>query len=316
MNPIDPSRSVQPQAPTAAVKPAAAASTEKGATIAGDDYQASDVRVVTYNTAVGASKIKTPQADFTQLPIYQKALTNAPGAPIMALQEVGKAQLEAAKKYEAQGTCKVIYQKVHIGDQYNAIIVPARYTVESSESTHYLKAQIKAIGRGVWGFVKSFGKERPRFTDMHQPRGFLETQLKDSVTGKRFTLFDTHMALDPKVREDQIKKLVSTADAATKKGGVIIAGDLNTRNAATDQKGAASKDAPIRAALAGYTDMGASTEKEPTLGHSSGNIDWVLAKGFDAVSSRMLTDIQDPKGRPTDEVSDHRAEDDVLRFKP
>ena len=44
-----------------------------------------DVRVVTFNAAAGNPRIKTVETEFLELPFYREALTNAPGAPVLAV---------------------------------------------------------------------------------------------------------------------------------------------------------------------------------------------------------------------------------------
>lgn len=293
---IEKTSSTTPATPLKALPP--------GAPVEAAPAMQGDVRVVSYNTAVGASKIKTPQADFTKLPFYREALTNQPGAAILALQEVSHEQIEAARAFEKAGTCTVIVQRVSMNDQYNAIIVPKRYTVVESRSQHYVVAQAKAIGRAAWSFAKSLGRERTKLTDLIQPRGFLEAKLQDTRTGKTFQVFDTHMALNGRVRLDQASQLLGAAERAAKLGPVVIAGDLNVRTVETDRH-SGGHDAAFRARLAGWADMGQATAGQRTLVGDPGNIDWVVAKGFTAVSSKIHTDIL---------LSDHLAEDADLRF--
>jgi endonuclease/exonuclease/phosphatase family metal-dependent hydrolase len=293
------STAAQPTVRRTAPKPAATTPEQSPA-------QPTDVRIVSYNTAVGASGIKTPQADFTKLPVYHRALTNAPGAAVMCLQEVGKDQIAAARRFEAQGTCKVLVQRVHALDQYNMIVVPARYKVEAYDGDHFMKAQTKTVGRELWNWVTK--GQKPALVDMYQPRGFQEVRLKDTATNKTLTVFNTHMALDRDTRLDQAHKLVGEANEAAKRGGVVVAGDLNTDAATTNKR-----DAVVRRVFEGFQDMGPA---EPT--HSGGkNIDWVLTKGFESVSGKVHRgqSLQAPDGRDASVISDHFAEEDVLRFK-
>lgn len=291
--------SATPPTPAArpAVKPAPGPAAAPG--------MAADVRVVSYNTAVGASKITTPQEDFTKLPLYRKALTNAPDAAIMCLQEVGAKQIEAARRFEAEGTSRVFVQRVAL-DQYNMLVVPARYEVEAYDGDHYLMAQIKTIGRELWNWISK--GEKPSWVDMYQPRGFQEVRLKDTATGQRLTVFNTHLALDADTRRDQAQKLFGEANQAAERGGVVVAGDLNTQAGSTR-----AKDAPVLSAFEGFVDVGPDQAT-----HLNGkNIDWVLAKGFEPVGSKVYTgqSLQAPDGRDAGEISDHFAEEGILRYK-
>src|SRR6266516_958872 len=92
----------------------------------------SPVRVVTFNAAAGNPRITTDQADFVRLPFYREALDGAPGAPLLALQEVGAAQARALR-HGAGRTLQI--RRPGLG---NALVVPPRYAVIGQRRGYYL----------------------------------------------------------------------------------------------------------------------------------------------------------------------------------
>jgi hypothetical protein len=75
-------------------------------------------------------------------------------------------------------------------------------------------------------------------------------------------------------------------------------------------KNAAGRDLEVAALLTGLRDMGTSVPPRRK------NIDYVLADGFEPVASRIWTgdSLQLPGSPNAETVSDHYAEDDVLRY--
>ena len=104
-----------------------------------------EIRVVTFNTAAGNPRIKTPQASFLELPFYREALEGAPGAPILALQEVGDAQ---AKALRAATTAARVVQIRRPG-LGNALIVPARYEVLKARRGYYALSHLRGVVDGL-----------------------------------------------------------------------------------------------------------------------------------------------------------------------
>ncbi len=107
------------------------------------------VRVVTFNTGAGNPRVTTPQERFLELPFYREALTSAPGAPILALQEVGDAQARALRA--APGTATVLQRRrPGLG---NALVIPARYEVLQRRARFYVRPQLRGAADGalLWG---------------------------------------------------------------------------------------------------------------------------------------------------------------------
>lgn len=309
-------RSSAPATKPAPAKPAAAKPAPRAAAAA-DAYvpSATDVKVVTFNTAIGNPAIKTDQKDFLTLPFYKKALEGAPDAPILCLQEVGDAQREAVERMAKSGKFTVLGMGVGVGGkQNNMVVIPKRYQVLEQKNESYgffsqLKAGFVNAAKGLWGWVKGGFKGNPSFTQLVEPRGYQQFKLKDTVTGKTFTLFNTHTSFYDGIRGDHLKQLFAAARAAEKQGPVIVAGDLNTRTAENDTTGAHAADRRI---FEGYADMGPKG-----IPPEKSNIDWVLAKGFESKSSKWYTgeSIALPGSPNALAVSDHYAEEDVLAFK-
>jgi endonuclease/exonuclease/phosphatase family metal-dependent hydrolase len=305
------------QAPALQAPTSRAAAPRAGAAAPGtaqDTYQPADVKVITFNTAVGNPRIKTRQADFLQLPFYQKALQGAPDAPILCLQEVGNAQRDAVLAQAKGGRFTAIPMRVGArGRQHNMLVIPKRYEVLSHDNDFFKGSHLKGVLQLGWRVLKRGFRDRPSLDHLSQlwePRGYQHVKLRDTVTGKTFTVFNTHTSFLDEVKVNHVRDLMDAARAARKQGPVIVAGDLNTRTADTD-KHPAGFDAKAREALAGFQDMGpAGAPPKHT------NIDWVLADGFEGVSSKWYTgeSISLPGSPDALTVSDHYAEEDVLRF--
>jgi endonuclease/exonuclease/phosphatase family metal-dependent hydrolase len=300
-----------------AVKAApSAANAAKAPSVAGDSFQSSDVHVVTYNTAIGNSKIKTNQADFVKLPFYQKVINGDPNAPVMCLQEVGNAQIDAVKKLAKNGNFTVVTQHVGLyGRQNNMMLIPKRFKVQETESKHFGWSQVKVAAKSLWNWASSFGKKESmtfsKFNGLIEPRGYQKVKVIDTVTNKPLTLFNTHIAYLDELQKVHARDLFAAVKEAEKDGPVILGGDLNTLSAETD-KDPNSDHAYVRAQMGDMKDMGPKGKPAART-----NIDWVLAKGFDSVDSKWyIGDALSLPGSPNAEtVSDHYAEEDVLRFE-
>lgn len=280
--------------------------------VAADAYRPDDVRVITFNTAVGNPQIKTAQQDFLQLPFYRAVLEGQPGAPILALQEVGNAQRDAVKALAASGNFHVLAQRVGLrGRQNNMILIPKRYQVLAAENKYYAKSHLVGVAKTLWGWAKGGFKGGLNLSQLSEPRGYQALTLKDTQTGKTLTVFNSHTSYYDALKVEHNAQLFAAARDAARRGPVIVAGDLNTRTADTDRH-ASGWDAKSRAHMAGFQDMGpAGAPPDKT------NIDWVLGQGFRPVSSRWYTgDALALPGSPNAKaVSDHYAEEDVLRYR-
>lgn len=270
----------------------------------------SAVRVITFNTAVGNPRVKTPQADFVNLPFYQEIVSGSPGAPIVCAQEVGPAQLDRLKALSRNGNFRVIATYAHPG-QANMILVPRRFEVLDVDHTTF-------IGRHVLGFVRALigwfeGKGKPQWSQMFEPRKYTEVRLRDTASGRTFTLFNTHLSYYGPLKVEQAAQLLSAANRAAERGPVILAGDLNTRAADNEAPDAWDSNLKVRQMFGKLEDMGGpSSEVAPRV-----NIDWVLASGFESVSSRIYKgeSLSLPGLPDAEAISDHYAEEDTLRFR-
>lgn len=305
-----------PAAPAAARAAAAPQAAAPKAAMAQDSLavRESDVKVITYNTAIGNRAIKTDQADFIKLPFYQDVVNGKPHAPIMGLQEVGNDQVKALEEASKNGNFKVYRQHVGLfGRQNNALVVPKRYEVVEQDQKIYKASHLKGVAKTLWGWVKSGFKKDVKWSQLLEPRGYQEVRLKDTVTGKTFTVLNSHTSFHDQLKVAHNERLKEAAKEAERFGPVIVAGDLNTRTAETDPDENTLEDQARKPLLAGgYQDMG---PKGTPPGKT--NIDWVLAKGFESVSSKWYTgnSISLPGSPDALTVSDHYAEEDVLRFK-
>lgn len=264
------------------------------------------LKVITFNTACGNPKITTDQADFPKLPFYQKVLQGAPDAPILCLQEVGNAQKAAVEQLSGNGQFRAVYMRTGV-DQGNMVLVPKRFEVLDYDADRFGMAQVTAAFKSVWNWIQ--GGEKPNLSQLVEPRGFQELRLKDTVTGKTFTVINTHISFQQGLQEPQAKRVFAAAAAAARQGGVIVAGDLNVPTADTNPD---PRYHSVRDLYRDYLDVG---PKGRPAGKS--NIDYVLVKGFQGVDSKWYTgDSLSLPGSPNAQtVSDHYAEEDTIVFE-
>ena len=265
------------------------------------------VRVVTYNTAVGNPRIKTRQRDFLELPFYQDVIQGRPDAPLFAGQEIGPEQAQALKEAARNGKFEVIHKQRP--GQGNVVLVPKRFEVLERQARYFLRSQLAGAVRSLWRWLRRQG--RPNWRQLAELRIWIRVRVRDRESGRVFSFFNTHLSGDPVLRLEQAKELFGRVRDDQRDGPVIVAGDLNTRTAETAIPGPEAFDSQVRALFDGLEDMGLSaTERRKS------NIDYVLASGFSAIASKVYTgDSLSLPGLPNAEsISDHYAEEDVLRF--
>jgi endonuclease/exonuclease/phosphatase family metal-dependent hydrolase len=259
---------------------------------------APDVRVVTFNAAAGNPRITTRQADFLRLPFYREALESNPGAPLLALQEVGDEQAAALRRTAAARNGRVLQmRRPKLG---NALVIPDRYLVLSHRRGYYVVPQVRGILDGLV-------RRRANWRQFGELRMWIEARLRDRHAGRDLTLLTTHISADGSLKVPQTKAIVNRARAAAARGPVVLAGDFNVP--ARNPRG---RDVEAAALIARLRDVGTAA---PPRGRE--NIDYVLTAGFEPVSSRLWTgDSLSLPGSPNAEtVSDHYAEDDVVRYR-
>jgi endonuclease/exonuclease/phosphatase family metal-dependent hydrolase len=243
---------------------------------------AADVRVITFNTAAGNPRITIPQEEFLRLPFYREALDGTGDAPILALQEVGDAQARALRRAAAESTATVLQRRrPGLG---NALVIPDRYEVLGHGSGYYVLPQLRGIDHGL-------RTGRRNWRQYGELRMWVEAHLRDRAADRELTIVTTHISADGSLKVPQLEAVMRRAQGAGPP--VILAGDFNVP--AGRERG---RDVLAAQVIARLRDMGPA----------EGTIDYVLADGFEPVSSRLWADIVDTK------VSDHAPEDDLLRY--
>ncbi|MCP9488683.1 MAG: endonuclease/exonuclease/phosphatase family protein [Solirubrobacteraceae bacterium MAG38_C4-C5] len=274
---------------------------------AGPEHAPDHLRVITFNTAAGNPRIKTAQRAFLELPFYREVIEGRSEAPILALQEVGSQQARALKHAAANGRFRLVH--IQRPGQGNALLIPQRFQVLSRRSRYLIAGQLRGIIGALWRAAR--GRGRPDHRQLAELRMFNEARLRDERCGRVFTVLNTHLSAEADLRVVQAREFFGRAHAARRHGPVIVTGDLNTRTVEHPDLLQARADARVRALFAPLKDMGAAAvdPRRP-------KIDYVLADGFAPVSARLYTgDALQLPGLPTAEViSDHYAEEDVLRF--
>jgi endonuclease/exonuclease/phosphatase family metal-dependent hydrolase len=236
------------------------------------------VRVVTYNTAAGNPRISTPQRAFLGLPFYAEALSGAPGAAILALQEVGPEQARALRRAAASGGCRVLQaRRPGLG---NALVIPRRYEVLAQRRGWYPLAQVR-------GALDALRRRRADWRQLGELRMWIQARLRDGESGRELTVMTTHLSVEPALKVAQGRAIAARATAT--RGPLLLAGDLNV-----PAREPGGRDREVAAALAGVRDMAGAP-----------GIDRILARGFDAVSSRVWTEVG---------LSDHQPVEAVVRL--
>jgi endonuclease/exonuclease/phosphatase family metal-dependent hydrolase len=244
-----------------------------------------DVRLITFNTAAGNRQITTPQEEFLQLPFYREALTGGPTAPILALQEVGDGQARALRRAAAKSTCRVLQRRrPGLG---NALVIPDRYEVHGHRSGYYFVPQLRGIAHGL-------RTNRRNWRQYGELRMWIRARLHDRGADRELTVLTTHISTDGSLKVPQLEAVVRRAETAGPP--VILAGDLNVP--AGRESG---RDVDAAKIIARLRDMGAAPP-------GRANIDYVLAAGFEPVSSRHWTEVLERR------ISDHAPEDDIMRY--
>lgn len=234
------------------------------------------VRLVTYNTAAGNPRVRTPQTAFLELPFYAEALAGSPGAAILALQEVGPDQARALRRAAAFGGCRVLQaRRPGLG---NALVVPRRYEVTAHRRGWYPLAQVR-------GTVDALRRRRADWRQLGELRTWIAARLRDGESGRELTVITTHLSVEPALKVAQGRAIAARATGAP----VILAGDLNVP--ARDPRG---RDREVAAALAGLRDMA-----------DAPGIDRILARGLEPVSARTWSDA---------DLSDHAPVEAAMRL--
>lgn len=285
---------------------------------------ATDVNVVTFNVAGGASGFKL-EDKLTATPLFQKLITGAPDAPIVACQEttpaLAKALIEASKK----GNFQVIYP----GDpslpkwvptstlmQGNMLLVPKRYEVQKAETQTFAGRAGKFFS-ALKGFLFHHEKANDMLLAL-QNRGYISAALKDTKTGKTLNVVATHVAYADDIRRDETPQLVAAIKKAQANGPTVVMGDFNLPTLeAKPKQGKGATDFWHALEPLHLEDMGPTGKDRGSFWKNGQDIDSVLATGFQSVSHEMLSGdkMTVPEHTDAKQVSDHYAEADVLRWE-
>jgi endonuclease/exonuclease/phosphatase family metal-dependent hydrolase len=284
----------------------------------------SNVNVVSFNVAGGASGFKLEEK-LSDTPLFQKLIKGDPDAPIVACQETTPALAKKLIEESKNGNFQVLYPgqawmpkgvPTSTLMQGNMLLVPKRYQVQKSESHTFSGRAEKAFGA-----VKNLLFHHGRANDVLlalQNRGYISASLKDTQTGKSFSVVATHIAYDDAIRRDETPQLVAAIKKAQAKGPTVVMGDFNipTLEARPDQ-GQGGRDFWKELEPLLLKDMGPTGKDRVSFWKNGADIDSVLATGFQSVSQEMLTGQKMTiPGRPdARQVSDHFAEADSLKFE-
>ena len=281
------------------------------------------VNVVTFNVAGGASGFKL-EDKLVQAPLFQKLINGDPDAPIVACQETTPALAKALIAASKNGNFQVIYPgqawmpkgvPTSTLMQGNMLLVPKRYQVEHSEA-HTFAGRAHQFLSALDGFLFHHEKANDMLLAL-QNRGYIETQLEDTQTGKQFSVVATHVAYDDAVRRNETPQLVAAIRDAEAKGPTVVMGDFNTPTLeAKPHQGQGAVDFWNALGPLKLSDMGPTGKDRVSFWKSGQDIDSVLATGFQSVAHEMLSgDKMTLPGRPdAKQVSDHYAEADSLEL--
>lgn len=255
----------------------------------GDPQKPLPIEVITFNTASGNPAIKTPQREFVDLPFYKKIILGAPDAPILGLQEAGPAQVQELAKHQKEGKYSYAYIKADSSKGGDLLIIPKRFEVLESKSERYsMPGQIKGVVNAI--------PDNDFDPSQIMPRMYNEMKLKDKLSGKEFTIINTHLCYVNDIQATQADELFAKIKKAEKEGPVILMGDLNDNNNLPVVKGRLTG----RITDAGLSDMGPIRSPWKKT-----NIDYVLTKGFSSLKKEYLYYAN---------KSDHYPEADLIQF--
>ena len=268
-----------------------------------------DLRVITFNTAVGNPKIKTAQRDFLALPFYREIIAGEPGAAILALQEVGPDQARALDEAASGAGARFTLVRIQRPGQGNALLIPGRFRVLSRRSRYFVTSQLRALAGASWRALRRRAPLNHR--QYLELRMWSMARLADEATGRELTVCNTHLSGEAPLRLAQARSLLKRVHRARERGPLILAGDLNVRaTSAKPASEAAIANAAVRDLFAPLENMaaGAVDPRRPA-------IDWILAAGFAPVSARLYTDhaLSLPNSPTAELISDHYAKEAVLR---
>ena len=311
--------------PTLPSKPALAPAAGKPV-MASDAFtaDAGTINVVTFNVAGGASGFKHEEA-LTDAPLFQKLITGAADAPIVACQETTPALVKKLVAESKNGNFEVIWPgqtwvpkgvPTSTLMQGNMLLVPRRYQVKSSEA-HTFSGRASQLLRALKGVLFNRGKVNDLLLAL-QNRGYVAAELKDTRTGRQFSVLATHVAYQDEVRRAAAPQLRDALMKARAKGPTVLMGDFNVPTLqATGKQHQDVVDFWQALAPAGLKDMGPTGQAGASFWKNGQDIDAVLATGFRSVSSEMLTGAKMAiPGHPdARDVSDHYAEADTLKFE-
>jgi endonuclease/exonuclease/phosphatase family metal-dependent hydrolase len=175
---------------------------------------APDVRVITFNCAIGNPRIATPEEELLELPFYREALAGGDGAPLLALQEVGAVQ--ARTLGQAAGTAAVLHKRRP--GQGNALVIPDRHEVLADAAGFFLRPQLR-------GVAAALRHGRRNWRQYGELRMWLQARLRDRAAGRELTLITTHVSFDRDLNGPQARAVGRRAASAGTP--VILAGDFN-----------------------------------------------------------------------------------------
>lgn len=267
-----------------------------GLSVGGSVVKNEEITLITYNTASGNPKIKTPQSEFVKLSFYQKVIQGAPDAPIIGLQEVGEEQKKKLAEL-ARKTNNFSYEYINSRGSRdgNLLLIPKRFEVLKSESAPYpFKAQVK----GMEETVRKKGFHLNTIGQLYT-RMWSEVRVKDHVTGKTLTIGNTHQSYVNEIQSRQADVTVTRIKAAQKYGPVLYIGDFNADPKSKDSHGKLFK---AKMEQAGAVDL--SPEQKM-------NIDQIWGVGFTLVKGRVIYENLPGYNPP----SDHKGEETTVLAK-
>jgi endonuclease/exonuclease/phosphatase family metal-dependent hydrolase len=246
-------------------------------------------------------------------------------APIVACQGMTPALAKKLIEASKNGNFDVIYpghpntpKWVPISTlmQGNMILVPKRYQVQKSEAKSF-SGRAGQFFDAVKGVLFHHKKVNTLLLAL-QNRGYVEAQLKDTKTGKSFSVVATHVAYDPAIRDNETPQIASVIKKAQAKGPTVVMGDFNIPTPEKMKNPNASALEFWKALEPfGLKDMGPAGKDSGTFWGNNQDIDSVLTTGFKPVASEILKgDKMTIPGHPdAKEVSDHYAEADTIAFE-
>lgn len=276
------------------------------------------VDILTFNTA-GDGCRNTPEGQIPLSAPFQKVVKGAPDASIIGMQESTPALLDALSKDSQNGNFKLVswgpnwipsFLRLLTIVPDTSVMVPKRYQIQSVQWVGF-KGRLGLFFDAAKNFLFHHGPALD-LANALTPSGFCELKLRDKITGKSFTLINSHVSGSTLVRDAQEPQMIAKIKQAQAQGPVVVIGDFNTASEATNFSH--NPDITHFWNVMKSTNLVDNGATDKTSGGQC--IDHILTSGFVSVKDVVYDGdkLTIPGRSDASQVSDHYAHGESLQF--